>query len=224
MASKGKCCRQRPISPNPHHWCRRVFRMMGSVLRLICLSLPRSSVNFIRLQDLLQYTQEWNDSVDPEEVTRVILHVGDIANCYDELNHNDGLDGVAWTLSNVPQWHITTGRPRRTIDRYSVDRFSRRDITAGPDLTSERTRIELNTNQIRSVCEFDIPNSILCIDGVLWKTLIGAPMGSFLSAFYAMLNFAHVEHKCVMPMFTRMGIPGGVKQYAMYLYINVTMR
>ena len=28
-----------------------------------------------------------------------------------------------------------------------------------------------------------------------------------------MLNFAYVKHKCVMPMFTRMGIPGGVKRY-----------
>ena len=38
-------------------------------------------------------------------------------------------------------------------------------------------------------------------------------MGGFLSAFYAMLNFAYVEHECVMPMFTKMGIPGGVKRY-----------
>ena len=38
-------------------------------------------------------------------------------------------------------------------------------------------------------------------------------MGGFLSAFYAMLNFAYVEHECVMPMFTKMSIPGGVKRY-----------
>ena len=172
---------------------------VGSVLRLVCLSLPRSSVNFIRSQGLLQYIQEWNGSVDPEEVTRVILHVGDIANCYDELNHNDCFDGVGWALSKMPQWHRPTGRPRRAIDRYSVDRFSGKNITVGPDgpdLTTERTRIELSTNQILSVRQFDIQNSILCMDGVLWKRLLGAPMGDFLSAFYAILNY--VEHKCVM--------------------------
>ena len=38
-------------------------------------------------------------------------------------------------------------------------------------------------------------------------------MGGFLSAFYAMLNFAYVEHKCVMLMFTKVGMPGGVKIY-----------
>jgi hypothetical protein len=85
--------------------------------------------------------------VDPEEVTRVILHVGDIANCYDELNHDDCLDGVAWALSKMPQWHRPTDRPRRSFDMYSVDIFSRKDITV-------------------------------------------------------------VEHKCVMPMFTKMGMPG----------------
>ena len=152
-------------------------------------------MNFIRSQDLLQYIHEWNGSVDPEEVTRVILHVGDIANCYDELSHDDCLDGVAWALSNMPLWHRPTDRPRRATDQYSVDRFSRKDITVGPDLTYKRTRIELSTAQVLSVCEFDIRNSILCMDGVLWKRLLGAPMGGFMSAFYAMLNFASVEHK-----------------------------
>jgi hypothetical protein len=74
-------------------------------------------------------------------VTIGILHVSDIANCYDELHHNDCLHGVAWALSNMSQWNRTTDRPRRTIDRYSAGRFSRRDVTADPDLTSERTRI-----------------------------------------------------------------------------------
>ena len=45
----------------------------------------------------------------PEEVTCVILHVGDIANCYDELNHANCLDGVAWAraLSKMPEWYCT---------------------------------------------------------------------------------------------------------------------
>ena len=89
--------------------------------------------------------------MDPEEVTRVILHVGDISNCYDELDHDDCPDGVDWALSKMPQWHRPADRPRRAIDRYSVDRFSRKDITVGPDLTRERTTIELSTSQVLSV-------------------------------------------------------------------------
>ena len=68
------------------------------MLQLIYLSLPEPSVNFVRSQDLLQFIEQRNSSVDPNEVTHGILHVGDIANCYDELNHNDRLDGVAWAL------------------------------------------------------------------------------------------------------------------------------
>ena len=45
----------------------------------------RSSVNLNCSQDLSQYINEWNGSADPEGVTRVILHVGNIANGYDEL-------------------------------------------------------------------------------------------------------------------------------------------
>ena len=78
------------------------------MLRLVCLTLPESSVNFVRSQDLLQFIQQWNGSVSPEEVTRVILHVGDIANCYDELDHDDCLDGVAWALKHDATWQQTT--------------------------------------------------------------------------------------------------------------------
>ena len=38
-------------------------------------------------------------------------------------------------------------------------------------------------------------------------------MGGFLSAFYAMLCFAYIEWKCVMPMFVKLGLPGGIKRY-----------
>jgi len=102
MASKGKCCRQRPISPNTDHWCRRVYKRVGSLRQLVCLTLPESSVNFVRSQDLLQFIQQWNGSVSLEEVIRIILHVGDIAGCYDELDHDDCLDGVAWALKMMP--------------------------------------------------------------------------------------------------------------------------
>ena len=122
-SSKGKCCRQRPISPNTDHWCRRANKRVGSVFQLVCLTLPESSVNFVRSQDLLQFIQQWNSSVCPDEVTRVILQVGDIANYYAELNHNDCLNGVAWALSKIPEWHRIQNRPQRAVSRYSIVRF-----------------------------------------------------------------------------------------------------
>ena len=113
MTSNGKCCRQRLISPNTDHWCRRVYKRVGSVLRLVCLTLAESSVTLMRSQDLLQFIQQWNGSVSREEVTRIILHVGD---CYDELDHDNCLDGEAGALKMLPIWHRTQNRPRRAID------------------------------------------------------------------------------------------------------------
>ena len=101
-------------------------------------------MNFVQSPDLLQFIKQWNVSVDPGDVTHDILHVGDIADCYDKLNHTDCLDGVAWAPSKMPAWHHPQGRPRQAIVRYSVDRWSRKDITTGPNLTTDRTKIELS--------------------------------------------------------------------------------
>ena len=49
-------------------------------------------------------------------------------------------------------------------------------------------------------------------------------MGGFLSAFYAMLNFTYVEHKCVQPMLARMGIPGGIKRYTNDIIVALLCR
>ena len=38
-------------------------------------------------------------------------------------------------------------------------------------------------------------------------------MGGFLSAFYAILCFAYIEHRLIMPMFCKLGLPGGLKRY-----------
>ena len=38
-------------------------------------------------------------------------------------------------------------------------------------------------------------------------------MGGYLSAFYAILCFAYIEHRLVMPMFCKLGLPGGLKRY-----------
>ena len=63
------------------------------------------------------------------------------------------------------------------------------------------------------VCRFDIHNSVMFVRGYLWQRVRGAPMGGFLSAFYAILCFAYIEHRLVMPMFCKLGLPGGLKRY-----------
>ena len=49
-------------------------------------------------------------------------------------------------------------------------------------------------------------------------------MGGFLSAFYAILCFAYIEHRLVMPMFCKLGLPGGLKRYLDDILLVVGVR
>ena len=200
---KGKCCRNRPISPNTDHWLRRVYRRVGSVLRLVCLAIPSSSINLLRAPDLRQILLDWHSQGNGEW----LVLTGDVANCYDELDHNRVLDGLQWALSQLCEW-----MGRRTLDRFSVNKYDRKDCTIGGDYT-DNDKIVITVDEVMEVCKFDVRNSVMLVFGKLWRRLRGAPMGGFLSAFYAILCFAYIEHKCIAPMFVRLGLPGGIKRY-----------
>ena len=137
-----------------------------------------------------------------------ITTTGDISNCYDELDHDKCILGVQWALNSLHKW-----KGRRTkYSKFSVHRFKRKDCTAGPNY-NEDERITITIDQIMQVCRFDCTNSIMQVDGKLWRRKLGAPMGGFLSAFYAMLCFAYIEFRCVTPMFRSLGLAGFAKRY-----------
>ena len=77
---------------------------------------------------------------------------------------------------------------------------------------------------VLEVCRFDIHNSVMFVRGYLWQRVRGAPMGGFLSAFYAILCFAYIEHRLVMPMFCKLGLPGGLKRYLDDILLVVGVR
>ena len=205
QASKGVCCRCRPISPNTKHWLRRVYRRIGAVLRIVCLNIPTDHLNFMRSQSMLTFVHEWNDSQQGEG--EWMLFTGDIANCYDELIHQSCIDGVRWGLSKLASW-----LGKRTINRFSVNRYDRRDCRPYARFHDE-DMVHITTDQVMEVCQFDCGNAILEVEETLYRRKLGAPMGGFLSAFYAMLCFAYIEYKCVSPLFKLMGVPGGIKRY-----------
>ena len=202
LQEKGKCCRQRPISPNTKHPLRVVYKRIGSVLRLLCLNMPSNSITFLRGQDLLNFIHSWNGMGEGDWM----LITGDVANCYDELVYTRILDAIRWALASLPKWSN-----KRVCDRFSVSKANRKDVSIGPDYVGDR--INLTAAQVLQVCDFDCNNSVMFVDGKLRRRLLGAPMGGFLSAFCAILSFALIEYQCIQPMFKKMGIPGGIKRY-----------
>ena len=83
FAEKGKCCRCRPILPNSKHWLRRVYRRVGSVLRLLVASIPPEYITMMRACDLVKILDEWSEKAPIG--TKWAKWTGDISNCYDEL-------------------------------------------------------------------------------------------------------------------------------------------
>jgi hypothetical protein len=205
QASKGVCCRCRPISPNTKHWLRRVYRRIGAVLRIVCLNIPTDHLNFMRSQSMLTFVHEWNGSRQGKG--EWMLFTGDIANCYDELIHQSCIDGVRWGLSQLASW-----LGKRKIGRFSVSKYDRRDCRPYARFHDE-DMVHITIDQVMEVCQFDCENAILEVEDSLYRRKLGAPMGGFLSAFYAMLCFAYIEYKSVTPLFKLMGVPGGIKRY-----------
>ena len=78
----------------------------------------------------------------------------------------------------------------RQIDRFSVNLHNRKDCTVGPSYAEDRMYIY--TEQIMDLCSFECRNSVILHQGKLWRRRLGAPMGGFLSAFYAVLCFAYI--------------------------------
>ena len=139
-----------------------------------------------------------------------------MSNCYDELDHSRVLEGVQWALHSLPEW-ITENqgdrRPVRTVKGFSVHKYDRKDCHIGNSYDLKGERVNVSSKDVLEVCKFDVQNSVVFVLGKLWRRVRGAPMGGFLSAFYAMLCFGYIEHKCVSPMFARLGLPGGVRRY-----------
>lgn len=180
-------------------------------LRLMILSLPADSVTLLSSQKLQPWLASFGQGSDDSSWLK---YTGDIANCYDELDHDRCLDGVRWALDSLPGW-----LGKRRADGFSCSVLDRKDCRLGKSESTERVNISLA--QVYEVCEFDCRNSVILVHGGLRKRTVGAPMGGFLSAFYAILCFALIEHRQVMPRFRELGLPGGIKRYLDDLIITL---
>ena len=98
-----------------------------------------------------------------------------------------------------------------------MNRYDRKDCRIGPNY-NEVDRITILAEDVLEVCNFDINNSVMFVRGYLWQRVRGAPIGGFVSAFYAILCFAYIEYRLVMPMFCKLGLPGALTSNPILLF------
>ena len=144
--------------------------------------------------------------------------VGDVSNCYDELVHSRILTAVKFWLQYIPK-HLG----RRNCDRFSVNKVNRKEVSCGADTTGGDW-VTITVKQILEVCEFDCHNSVLRVRGKVYKRNLGAPMGGFLSAFYAMLTFGYREFVVLAPLLRSLGLPAWCKRYLDDLALCIAYR
>ena len=131
-ASKGTCCRNRPISPNTQHWLRRVYRRCGSVLRFLCNNLPKGVFNIVSvnvLKPALLETEICGKRIHGKNL-QWYKTTGDISNCYDELRHDRIVAAVKFWIHQIP---ILLGS--RSLDRFSICKWNRKICVRGNDST-----------------------------------------------------------------------------------------
>ena len=131
-ASKGTCCRNRPISPNTQHWLRRVYRRCGSVLRFLCNNLPKGVFNIMSvnvLKPALLETEICGKRIHGKNL-QWYKTTGDISNCYDELRHDRIVAAVKFWIHQIP---ILLGS--RLLDRFSICKWNRKLCVRANDNT-----------------------------------------------------------------------------------------
>jgi len=210
FASKGKCCRNRPISPNTKHWYKRVYKRAGSILRYLCSNLPSKIFNIMSstvLKPRLEKAKRLANEAYGDQQYNWATYTGDISNCYDELVHDRILEAVQFWCKAIP---ALLGR-RRT-DRFSVNKYNRKICVMGNDNTGG-DYITITIATLMEICKFDCENSVLQVRGKLYRRKLGAPMGGYLSAFYAMLTFAYREFTTLYPTFEKLALPGWMGRY-----------
>ena len=169
------------------------------------LSIPSTEITLKSAPAFTKFVQDWNVQVTPAASWYKVT--GDISNCYDELDHKAILKAVQWGLSMLKHW-----LGRRHAKYFTVNKLNRKKIVVQRNVYG-KDWIEIKDTDVLKICEYDVTHSDVLIDGVISRRLLGAPMGGFLSAFYAILLCAMTESTIVTPALRKLGLPRGAKRY-----------
>jgi hypothetical protein len=168
----------------------RILMNICSRVLFFCLRILPSHYTHFTLYDtnkaleavIAAYTQLQNDCTENE---CVVLHTADIKNMFTELPHDEILRACNFVIA------AATAHTRR--DRFSVRRTGTSGVRWGRAYNNHK-HVEVCIKTIHEVIEFDLQNVFFTVgDSNLLQQTVGAPMGGYLSAGYAIIVCAHRE-------------------------------
>ena len=191
MAKKGKCCRGRPIVPYTFDQWKRLYKKVGAVLLYIENRIPRTHCAIV--SNSAQVVKAISEGVATAKTHYKdrpfswLVAVGDVANMYDELDHQSVDIAIDWLLKKTPSW---LHRRERINMGFSVTPWG--VVTEGRS-TGENKEVYFDFQTIRKVCSLDNKYCIIVDRGEAVEKKLGCPMGGFLSPRKANATLAQSE-------------------------------
>ena len=191
VEKKGKCCRARPIIPYTFDQWRRLYKKVGKILLYIENRIPRNRCAIVSntAQVVLSISEGVEKATSKYKQTpfRWMLEVGDVANMYDELDHQSVDMAMDWLLDNAGTW--LHRRARKTMG-FSVTPWG--FVTEGRS-EGDNKEVYIDLQMIRSIGRLDNKYCQLIDRGEVFSKKLGCPMGGFLSPRKANTTLAQSE-------------------------------
>ena len=188
---KGKCCRARPIIPYTFDQWRRLYKKVGAILLYIENRIPRSQCAIV--SNTAQVVRALSEGVDRATAKyqhsnfKWVLAVGDVANMYDELDHESVNSAMSWLMDGARSW---LHRRTRGDTGFSVTPWGK--VTEGRSQGDNR-EVYFDSQTILDICQEDNEYCCLIDRGEVIKKKLGCPMGGLLSPRKANTTLARSE-------------------------------
>ena len=181
-AKKGTCCRARPINPYFNHPLRIVYRRAGAVMNFLVQNMPPErqfavfSAKEVK-QRLLHAASEAKLRYGSSH--QWAISTGDLSNMYDELDLQQSKQTSSWLLDGAQKWL----NERLPVREYSVHRRIKGLVLPRRTHSDDERDdyVVISRDMVQSICNFDDDNTVFCFKGVVFRRLLGVPMGGFIS-------------------------------------------
>ena len=131
-----------------------------------------------------------------------LLVCGDIANMYDEIDHDGIMPATRWACDSFPEW---IGRRAKSIQGVTVN-MVKQEVVAGHGY--EEGDVYVSFSDLCDICDYDNRHCWLQWRNKVFARTLGVPMGGILSSHKANLTLGRRE-SFFMEMLRALGLIGG---------------
>jgi hypothetical protein len=181
--------RYRPIMSYFNHPCRHVYKIAGTALTFLIMSIAEiySHFNLFNITHMKQFVERTNHKFSELNTDSIYALFVDINNMYSEMKHKTIMNAVVWLIG-------ITLKNNRGRDRVAIRRNKHNKYFSHFGRSYNRfTHTEIHISELVEIIEYDMNNVIFTLGNVTLRQINGIPMGGFISAPEAQLVCIYSE-------------------------------